>query len=106
MDPSAMGASRLTLVQKLQREIANARGVPNDRPLKWPSPPRKLTGEDVGGEVEKTSSSPGNSGPGDTPAKAGKRKYRRHPKVCMHGPTQSFHDLHESLVWTTGVDFS
>ncbi|KAI9789756.1 MAG: hypothetical protein M1816_005795 [Peltula sp. TS41687] len=72
--------------RKLQREIANARGVSLNRPLRLPSPPSKPIGEEVGGELEKRSISPGNSGRGETSAKSGKRKYRRHPKPDEHAP--------------------
>ncbi|KAI9752497.1 MAG: hypothetical protein M1815_000457 [Lichina confinis] len=70
--------------RKLQREIASARGVSTQRPLRSPSPSRKGASDDrLRGADELSDAGGAEVGAGiGASAQPGKRKYRRHPKVC------------------------
>lgn len=75
--------------RKLQREIASARGVSAQRPLRSPSPSRKGGGDDrLRGADELSDAGVAEAGVGAGAAQPGKRKYRRHPKVDENAPAR------------------
>ncbi|KAH9221492.1 hypothetical protein DL95DRAFT_402840 [Leptodontidium sp. 2 PMI_412] len=69
--------------RKLQRKIANSRGLSSDRAL---ASPRNTPTDDRHGEEQKPAGTKGESKDGNASAPGAKRKYRRHPKPDENAP--------------------
>ena len=70
----------MNLMQKLQREIANARGISIDQPVS--SPTHNIERASVESEEKQGERLGDGRSALKVPHGNGKRKYRRHPKVC------------------------